>query len=48
MNIRYYSIIHYCKKTEGLFSLLDTNLIRTGGYEVRNEFNFDDNYGEYY
>ena len=48
MNIRYYSIIHYCKKNGGLFSLLDTNLISACGYEVRNEFNFDDNYGGCY
>jgi hypothetical protein len=44
----YYAIIHYYKNNGGLFSLLDTYLVGSGGYEVRNEFNFNDNYGDYY
>lgn len=46
MNIRYYSVMHYCKINSGLLSLLDTNLISSGSFG--NQFNFNDNYGGYF
>ena len=42
----YYACMHYSKKGQGLYSLIDTNLISSCRYG--NEFNFDDNYGGYY
>jgi hypothetical protein len=45
-NTHYYSILHYFIKNQELLSLIDTNLIRSGNFG--NEFNHDDNYGDYF
>lgn len=42
----YYACMHYSKKGQGLYSLIDTNLIGSGNFG--NEFNKNDNYGGYY